>query len=105
MQDDLFGPQITKPPAPVRQPSLRVHPNAAEAADQATPPARRKRSGQVAAITPDDALLALAAALPPRLRLGTSSWSYPGWQGLYGRASIPRRSCPNRAWRSMPNTP
>jgi uncharacterized protein YecE (DUF72 family) len=25
---------------------------------------------------------ALAAALPPRLRLGTSSWSFPGWAGL-----------------------
>ena len=24
----------------------------------------------------------LAAALPPRLRLGTSSWGYPGWKGL-----------------------
>jgi uncharacterized protein YecE (DUF72 family) len=32
---------------------------------------------------PHDAGLApLAAALPPRLRLGTSSWSFPGWQGL-----------------------
>ncbi len=25
---------------------------------------------------------ALARALPPGLRLGTSSWSFPGWQGL-----------------------
>ena len=24
----------------------------------------------------------LAARLPPKLRLGTSSWSFPGWQGL-----------------------
>ena len=31
---------------------------------------------------PDDAWLALAAALPPTLRLGTSSWTYPGWAGL-----------------------
>ncbi len=27
-------------------------------------------------------LLALAAALPPGVRLGTSSWSFPGWAGL-----------------------
>jgi uncharacterized protein YecE (DUF72 family) len=30
---------------------------------------------------------ALAAKLPPRLRLGASSWSFPGWTGIvYGRA-------------------
>ncbi|MFT4243054.1 MAG: DUF72 domain-containing protein, partial [Acidovorax sp.] len=29
-----------------------------------------------------DGLRALAAALPARLRLGTSSWTYPGWKGL-----------------------
>jgi len=31
---------------------------------------------------PDPALRALAATLPPRLRMGTTSWSYPGWAGL-----------------------
>ena len=30
----------------------------------------------------DEALHALARSLPPGLRLGTSSWTYPGWQGL-----------------------
>jgi uncharacterized protein YecE (DUF72 family) len=30
---------------------------------------------------PDEATLALARALPPGLRLGGSSWSYPGWAG------------------------
>lgn len=30
----------------------------------------------------DDTVRALASALPPRLRLGTSSWTYPGWVGL-----------------------
>jgi uncharacterized protein YecE (DUF72 family) len=33
-----------------------------------------------AAVPP--ALTALAARLPPTLRLGTSSWSFPGWTGL-----------------------
>jgi uncharacterized protein YecE (DUF72 family) len=33
---------------------------------------------------------ALASALPPDLRLGTSSWSFPGWEGLvYDRAARP----------------
>jgi uncharacterized protein YecE (DUF72 family) len=30
----------------------------------------------------DDATRAVAAALPGRIRLGTSSWSFPGWTGL-----------------------
>ena len=30
----------------------------------------------------DPAVAALAAGLPPRVRLGTSSWSFPGWTGL-----------------------
>jgi hypothetical protein len=32
--------------------------------------------------TADDGLSALASRLDPRLRLGTSSWSFPGWAGL-----------------------
>ena len=31
---------------------------------------------------PDPALQALAAALPRRIYVGTSSWTYPGWAGL-----------------------
>jgi uncharacterized protein YecE (DUF72 family) len=30
----------------------------------------------------DDAVRSLAAALPDRIHLGTSSWSFPGWTGL-----------------------
>jgi len=38
----------------------------------------------------DPAALALAARLPERIRLGTSSWSFPGWAGLvYDRAASP----------------
>lgn len=40
----------------------------------------------VAPAAPPPALVELGAALPPRLRLGTSSWHYPGWAGLvWGR--------------------
>lgn len=48
------------------------------------PAARKARSGgsKVAAQPPDEALLALAAALPALLHLGGSTWSYPGWAGL-----------------------
>lgn len=80
MQDDLFGTEAAKPPAPSlsspRPP--KVDADAAEAAA----PARRTRSSQVTAVAPGDAFTALAATLPRQLHLGTSSWTYPGWKGL-----------------------
>jgi len=36
----------------------------------------------VGAAPPDAALIELAQALPPNLRLGGSSWNYPGWAGM-----------------------
>ena len=66
MQDDLFGgPPSAPPPAP----------------PPAAPPAKPRSTG-VHPLAWDDALYALAGQLPGALRLGTSSWSYPGWQGL-----------------------
>lgn len=61
MQDDLFGPAPSSP---------------------APAPGRKRPPGPVLAAPSDAALVALAAALPPHLRLGTSSWAYPGWNGL-----------------------
>lgn len=47
------------------------------------PPREAKRSCTgVAAAPPDPAQIALATTLPATLRLGTSSWNYPGWNGL-----------------------
>lgn len=54
----------------------------APAPPQRTAPARRPSTVQVRPLPPDAALQALADGLPARLRLGTSSWSYPGWNGL-----------------------
>lgn len=61
--------------------------------------ARRFDSG-LRGLFPDDAvgpapvpdeLRQIAAELPPSLRLGTSSWSFPGWAGLvYDRPASPR---------------
>ena len=45
-----------------------------EPAAPATPP--------VAAASVPGRLSAIASTLPQALRLGTSSWSFPGWQGL-----------------------
>ena len=44
---------------------------------------RRGRGGEPVAAAPvDAATLRIAAAVSDRIRLGTSSWSFPGWTGL-----------------------
>ncbi|MEP6474001.1 MAG: DUF72 domain-containing protein, partial [Gemmatimonadota bacterium] len=39
--------------------------------------------------TPEE-LAALAARIPPGIRFGTSSWTYPGWQGLVYQQKYPK---------------
>lgn len=52
----------------------------------APPPKRSAREVGPAPVSAEHA--ALAGKLPARVRLGTSSWSFPGWQGLvYDRAA------------------
>lgn len=63
MQDDLFGAD-SAPAAPAPR--------------TASP----KRSAGVRAATPSADLQTLAQRLPAQLRLGVSTWSYPGWDGL-----------------------
>lgn len=46
------------------------------------PADRTPAKGAPAPADHDDALSVLAGRLPPHLRLGTSSWAFPGWQGL-----------------------
>ena len=43
---------------------------------------KQRRTTTVQPAPPDAALLELAARLPQRLRMGTSSWHFPGWAGL-----------------------
>lgn len=74
MQDDLFGA-----PPPPAQPPAPAPPRA---------PARKSLS-RVNAAPHDEALRALASALPPRVRMGTSSWTYPGWAGLVWDTGYP----------------
>ncbi|QSI31232.1 DUF72 domain-containing protein [Variovorax sp. RKNM96] len=72
VQDSLF-PDLPRPQeAPAAPP-----PTEAEA------PAKKKSRGATVAPAPTDPVLVeLASALSPNLRLGTSSWSYPGWANL-----------------------
>lgn len=65
MQDSLFD----DPPEPAR-------------------PGRAPRDRVLPATVPGS-WLTLAAALPPTLRLGTSSWHFPGWNGLVWGGDYP----------------
>ncbi len=60
MQDSLFDDQDDAP--------------------ERVPDAPRTRAGKGVQAAPADAAhLALARSLPTRLRMGTSSWTFPGW--------------------------
>ncbi|MBA4722700.1 MAG: DUF72 domain-containing protein [Alcanivorax sp.] len=53
-------------------------------------------ASEVRAATPEPSLIPLAADLPEALRMGTSSWHYPGWAGLvwdklYSEEQLSRR--------------
>jgi uncharacterized protein YecE (DUF72 family) len=75
MQDDLFDTPPTQP-----KPSTAAPDSVDE--EPAAPAAPRRRPGEVRALPHDAATHALAAGLNPRIRLGASSWSYPGWAGI-----------------------
>ena len=63
MQDSLFSTDDDGPDRPAKAP-------------------RKSHTGTVSPQPAAPADIALAQALPPQIRLGTSSWSYPGWDGL-----------------------
>jgi uncharacterized protein YecE (DUF72 family) len=57
-----------------------LFPDSTDSSDE--PPIKPKRAGQVEPQAPDAEQIALAAALPQNVHLGTSSWTFPGWAGL-----------------------
>lgn len=98
-QEDLFGDV----PAPVSSPpDARADEDGEPGAAPRAPSAKRRRPGPQPQPA-DDALITLAQALSPRIHLGTSSWSYPGWQGvvwagrhgesLLSRSGLPAYAC------------
>lgn len=71
MQDDLFGALAS--PVPVSVPS----------SPPAAPPAPRRSATRGVLPAPGgQGFRALATQLPAALRMGVSTWSYPGWDGL-----------------------
>jgi uncharacterized protein YecE (DUF72 family) len=71
MQDALFPDDDSPTPAPK-----------ARLARQSEKTGRGSTRPRVGAQPPQPGQVALAAALPRLVRLGTSSWTYPGWTGL-----------------------
>lgn len=78
-QFDLFGTPPDDPPTGGR--AGQVDGNAP--AQQSTEPRKRAaRRGGVGAADIPPAMHTLGNQLPGRIRLGTSSWSFPGWKGI-----------------------
>lgn len=77
----LFGPGFEGAPRPSRS-KLAVEPASAS-----------------------DELHALARRLPPRVHLGTSSWSFPGWEGLVYAQAYPTASLAREGLRAYAQQP
>jgi len=78
-QGDLFA-EDGPPPAPARAATSReIQENQGDSQSSRAP-------------ADDPALCALAARMPPHVRFGTSSWTFPGWQGLVYARRYPTRA-------------
>lgn len=95
VQFDLFGMPVEQTPVSAPAPASAPKPDAgakppraatqANAAPATADTPRKRRSRDVLAAPPSAELLAIAAELPPQVHLGTSTWSFPGWNGIvYG---------------------
>ncbi|PMS32738.1 uncharacterized protein YecE (DUF72 family) [Trinickia symbiotica] len=62
-------------------------PTLATAAPRTEPAKPKRRAREILPAPASADALAAAAGLPPQVHLGTSSWSFPGWEGIvYGDA-------------------
>lgn len=68
-------------------------------------PRRRGRESGVAAAAPTAEQVALRAALPAALRLGTSSWNYPGWNGTVWAGEYPEARLSRQGLRAYAQHP
>ena len=85
-QFDLFGAPVPSPEAGGLS-SKRDSSAKSAAPPSALPadPKPKRRALEVLPAPPSPEVLDAAGALPPQVHLGTSSWSFPGWQGIvYG---------------------
>ncbi|WP_434107189.1 DUF72 domain-containing protein [Paraburkholderia caffeinilytica] len=86
VQFDLFGMPVEQ--AAASKPDAGTKPQRATTgakADATADTPKKRRTRDVLAAPPSPELLALAAELPSQIHLGTSTWSFPGWNGIvYG---------------------
>lgn len=68
-------------------------------------PATAPREPSVRPAPAPDELHALARRLPPRVYLGTSSWSFPGWEGLVYARAYPKPSLAREGLRAYAQAP
>lgn len=80
MQDELFGAPPSPPVNHLKLPG--AVPKRADDGDSDAPTTPHRRSAEVHPLPPDESTHALAAHLNPRIRLGASTWSYPGWASI-----------------------
>ena len=84
-QFDLFGTPPEDPPAGGRARQVDGHPPSStsptDGADTSRRPGAARRGGVGAADIPAE-IRTLGDGLPGNIRLGTSSWSFPGWKGI-----------------------
>lgn len=75
-QDDFFADELP----PHGGAAGKARPDKAQPADE--PEQRKHRRSDIAPAPSTAQYIGLAAHLPPGLRMGVSTWSYPGWEGL-----------------------
>jgi uncharacterized protein YecE (DUF72 family) len=86
-QFDLFGEIAAGSSQPAASPPTGSDGAAPATAGTSAPAKRGRRAQPVLAAAPSADVLDCARALPRQVRLGTSSWSFPGWEGIvYGEA-------------------
>ncbi len=88
-QFDLFGDSGAGSPEPAPSSDSSLQETAAPGAGNAAeaPLRRGRRVRAVLPATPSAEAIDVAQALPEHVHLGTSSWSFPGWEGIvYGEA-------------------
>jgi uncharacterized protein YecE (DUF72 family) len=77
-----------------------------DAGDDGTPPSKAKARGRgVEAATASPELHALRSTLPSMLRLGTSSWSFPGWIGSVWAQDYPPQKLSKHGLRAYAQHP
>ena len=81
-----------------------LFPEATAEAAVAAPPARRRGRG-IEVAEPTAALRTLREALPSALRIGTSSWNYPGWIGTVWAQEYPEVSLSKKGLRAYARHP